>query len=310
MDVSVFAGAKAKPDEVVIPFAGAIGGVVQIIADKPYSFSEGDLDIARLITNQVGFMLDNRYLLAETEAAKEEAEKASRIKSQFLANMSHELRTPLNAILNFTGFVVDGDVGEINEEQEGLLSKVYQSGEHLLNLINDILDLSKIEADMMQFLIEDVDLGQVLTSTASVAKGLLKGKTVEFIADIDEELPIIFGDKRRLRQVFLNIIANAIKFTPEGNVTLKAAKENGDIHVSIADTGIGIAPDAYGIVFEAFGQAKHDMEVSGTGLGMAISKHFIEAHGGQIWFESEIGVGTTFHITLPVNAQNEQSGVA
>lgn len=298
-DVAEFAGSKTRYDELVVPFVGKVSGVLQVIGSKPHMFSEGDIDILRLIANQIGFILENRQILADTQIAREEAEKANRVKSQFLANMSHELRTPLNAILNFTGFVMDGDTGPVTDEQIGLLTKVYQSGEHLLNLINDILDLSKIEADMMQFLVEEVDLNQILVSTASVAKGLIKDKNIDFGVQIEEHLPLIQGDKRRLRQVFLNLISNAVKFTREGSVTLEAYGENGGAHICVSDTGVGIASEDRSLVFAAFQQGQHNYEVSGTGLGLAISKHFIEAHGGKIWFDSEVGVGTTFHVTLP-----------
>jgi signal transduction histidine kinase len=241
---------------------------------------------------------------AELVVARNAAENADRIKSEFLAHMSHELRTPLNAILNFTAFVADGLMGDVNDEQIDTLQKVMDSGNHLLSLINDILDISKIEAGMMNLFIEDVDLNTILKGTVSTSKGLLKNKPVELVAEIDENLPMISGDKRRIRQIFLNLVSNAVKFTPKGTISLKACQRNGEIYIEVKDSGVGIASEEQPIVFEAFKQAQHDLETTpGTGLGLPICKHFIEAHGGRIWLESEKGKGTTFFVTLPLVAE-------
>jgi signal transduction histidine kinase len=168
-------------------------------------------------------------------------------------------------------------------------------------LINDVLDISKIEAGMMDLFIEEVDLNAILKGTLSTTKGLIKNEPIELIADLEESLPIIHGDKRRLRQVFLNLVSNAVKFTPEGMIVLGASQVNGDIRIYVQDTGVGIPPEDQDTVFEAFRQAKHDLHyVVGTGLGLPICKHFIEAHGGDIWFDSEPGAGSVFHVTLPI----------
>lgn len=233
--------------------------------------------------------------------ARNIAENADRIKSEFLAHMSHELRTPLNAILNFTAFVADGLMGDVNEEQVDTLQKVMDSGNHLLSLINDILDISKIEAGMMNLFVEEVDLNTTLKGTFSTAKGLVKDTPVELVAEIDDDLPLIMGDKRRIRQIFLNLVSNAVKFTPEGQIVIRAHQKNGEIHIAVKDSGIGIAPEDQPMVFQAFRQAQHDLQnVTGTGLGLPICKHFVEAHGGKLWLESEVGVGSTFYITLPI----------
>lgn len=237
----------------------------------------------------------------ELVEARNAAENADRIKSEFLAHMSHELRTPMNAILNFTAFVADGLMGEVNEVQVDTLQKVMDSGNHLLSLINDILDISKIEAGMMNLFVEEVDLNTTLRGTLSTAKGLVKDTPVELMADIDENLPLIMGDKRRIRQIFLNLVSNAIKFTPQGQISIQAHQKNGEIHVAVKDSGIGIAPEDQPLVFQAFKQAQHDLRnITGTGLGLPICKHFVEAHGGKLWLESEIGVGSTFYVTLPI----------
>lgn len=263
------------------------------------------------MTNQLSDSINNleqrvRQRTAALEAAREEAEGANRVKSQFLANMSHELRTPLNAVLNFTAFVKDEVFGPVNGEQEEALDEALGSGRHLLSLINDILDLTKIEAGMMDLFIEEVDFNVLLGSTASVAKGLVKDKPLTFTADIQPDLPTSYGDRRRLRQVFLNIVSNAIKYTPSGEVTLSASFEDDAIQIQVSDTGIGIADEDKDLVFESFKQSKHDLTRSlGTGLGLPISKFFVESHRGKLWFESEVDVGTTFYITLPVLTEQE-----
>lgn len=238
--------------------------------------------------------------------AKEEAEEANRVKSRFLANMSHELRTPLNAILNFTAFVADGLMGPVNEEQVETLQESIASARHLLSLINDILDLTKIEAGLMELFIQKVDLNEILAASISVGKGLVKDKPIELIAEIQANLPGTYGDKRRLRQIFLNLVSNAIKFTPQGKVTVRAFRDDDLIQVSVSDTGIGIASADQKTIFESFKQAQNDLpETVGTGLGLSISQFFVESHGGQIWVESEVGVGSTFYVRLPILTETE-----
>ncbi|HRF95800.1 MAG TPA: HAMP domain-containing sensor histidine kinase, partial [Aggregatilineales bacterium] len=227
----------------------------------------------------------------------------------FLANMSHELRTPLNAILNFTEFVMDGDLGDVNDEQQETLQKVVSSGEHLLSLINDILDITKIEVGMLELFIEDVDINQSLKAVISTGKGLVKDKPIELLIDVEQNLPIISGDRRRLHQVFLNLLSNAVKFTPNGSVVLHAHREEDGVHISVKDSGVGIAPKDHPKVFERFKQTESGLRsAGGTGLGLPISKHFVEAHGGRIWFESDLGQGSTFHVLLPLKGEKLVEG--
>ncbi len=240
----------------------------------------------------------------EVNAARLEAERSSHVKSAFLASMSHELRTPLNAILNFTRFVVDGDLGELNEQQREILNEVLGSGKHLLNLINDVLDMSKIESGSLNLFVEqNVDVKALLEKTVSTGEGLLGDKPIRIVTDIQPDLPKICGDKKRILQIFLNIMSNACKFTDEGEITVRALQQNGEVMVSIKDTGIGIAPEDQSLIFEPFKQSSAGLrQAGGTGLGMPIAKSLSEAHGGRIWLQSEYGVGTTFYVALPIKA--------
>ncbi len=298
--------------EMVLPMVVGdnLVGVLDMQSDITDRFGEEERQIFTMLTEQIAIAVRNALLFETARAARLAAEEANQTKSKFLANMSHELRTPLNAILNFTAFVADGVMGPVNDDQVDLLNQAIESGKHLLSLINDVLDITKIEAGMMELFIEEVDLNAILQSVVSVGKGLIKDKPVELITDIEDQLPTTHGDKRRLRQVFLNLMSNATKFTAKGEITLVARRWENGIEVMIRDTGIGIAPEEHYKVFESFKQAKHDLSGAvGTGLGMPISKYFVEMHSGQMWFESETGVGTTFFIRLPALSQVEADAI-
>jgi signal transduction histidine kinase len=288
-------------------------GVLDLRAAAPNRFMADSVRTFRNLAEQIGIAVRNAQLFAQVEKAQREAqaaqkvaEEANRAKSQFLANMSHELRTPLNAILNFTAFVSDGVFGPVNAEQADALQQAVSSGKHLLSLINDILDLTKIEVGLMDLFVQEVDFNEALTATVSMAKGLVKDKPLELITDIDRNLPHTFGDRRRIRQVFLNLVSNAVKFTPQGRITITAHHEGDGVHIAVDDTGIGIESEDMALIFETFRQAEHDLpEVVGTGLGLPISKFFVEAHGGTLWVDSTPGKGSTFHVTFPIRTKEE-----
>jgi signal transduction histidine kinase len=240
----------------------------------------------------------------EIRASRDEAERANRVKDAFLASMSHELRTPLNAIINFTRFVVDGDTGPINEQQAELLTDVVRSGKHLLNLINDVLDMSKIEAGSLNLFIEDdIDVAALIRQAVATGQGLLGDKPVVLRAEIAPDLPHLRGDRQRILQILLNLISNACKFTEEGEIVVRAERKDDQLMIAVADTGPGIAPEDHALVFEPFKQTETGLrQQSGTGLGMPIARKLAEAHHGRLWLESEPGKGATFYVELPVAA--------
>lgn len=241
----------------------------------------------------------------QAEQSRERAERSEQVKAAFLASMSHELRTPLNAVINFTRFVLDGDTGPVNEQQQDLLGEVVGSAKHLLNLINDVLDMSKIEAGSLTLFIEDgINLNQILTSAASTGRSLLNGKPVSLELTVDENLPLIRCDRQRILQILLNVVSNACKFTESGTISITAQAVKDEVIIAIKDTGPGIALEDQAMVFEAFKQTKSGLrQAGGTGLGMPIAKSLAEAHNGRLWLESEAGKGATFSIALPIKSE-------
>ena len=221
-------------------------------------------------------------------------EVANRNKSEFLANMSHELRTPLNAIIGFSEVLLDQMFGEVNEKQLEYLKDIHSSGQHLLSLINDILDLSKIEAGRMELDLARFDLSVVLDNAMTLVRERASRHGVRLEVDVTEDVGEWVGDERKVKQVLLNLLSNAVKFTPTGgSVTLRARRANGSVEIAVADTGVGIAPEEQALVFEEFRQASgaHASKAEGTGLGLALAKRFVELHGG---------VGSTFTVTFPM----------
>jgi signal transduction histidine kinase len=247
----------------------------------------------------------NAELFEEVQLALAEAERADSVKSAFLASMSHELRTPLNSVINFTKFVAKGTVGPVNEEQEQMLNEVIDSAKHLLDLINDVLDMSKIESGTLNLFVEEnIDLNTILNTVVSTGKSLIADKTIRLETSIDNPLPLVRGDRQRILQVLLNIMSNACKFTEEGTIKIVAREREGSVEISVADTGPGIAYDDQPAVFEPFRQTSTGLrQAGGTGLGMPISKNLTEAHGGRLWLDSVPGEGTTFYVVLPIRSE-------
>ncbi|MBI5959971.1 MAG: GAF domain-containing protein, partial [Chloroflexi bacterium] len=281
-------------------------GVFDLQARTRHRFNEEDLRVLKALAEQITIAVRNAELFAEAKAARQEAEAANRAKSQFLASVSHELRTPLNGILNFTEFVAAGLGGPVNEKQADLLNKATANGEHLLSLINDVLDISKIESGSLNLHLEDdVNLKDELNVVIATGKSLLAGKNVDLCLDVDADLPLIRGDRRRLRQIMHNLVSNACKFTDEGCVTIRLNVEQDHILFAVQDTGPGIAPEDHHLVFESFRQSETGLiKGQGTGLGLPISLRLAEAHGGRMWLESERGKGAIFFVSLPLKSDN------
>jgi len=240
------------------------------------------------------------------QSARTQAERSDQVKSAFLASMSHELRTPLNAIINFTRYVAKGALGPVNEEQVETLTEVVDSGKHLLNLINDVLDMSKIEADSLKlFVEEDIDVRSILQSVLTTAKMLTKEKDVTVHDLIQDNLPHIRADRQRILQILLNIVSNACKFTEQGVIKVQAYTVKNELIFAVQDSGPGISAEDQVSVFQPFKQTTTGLrQGGGTGLGMPISKSLAEAHGGRIWIESEVGKGSTFYCSIPIKSED------
>jgi len=240
--------------------------------------------------------------------AKEAAEEASRLKSEFLATMSHELRTPLNAIINFTRIVSSGIRGPVTDGQLDYLGRVRQSGEHLLGLINDILDLSKIAIGQLDLMKEQFPIAEEVQSTMDTIAGLIKDKPIVLDHLIESNLPLIEADRARIRQILLNLLSNAVKFTDAGSISVHAVQEGGYLLVHVTDTGIGIASEHIATIFEDFRQVDgaSNRRYEGTGLGLPISRRLVELHGGHLWVQSTLGIGSTFSFSLPITTDLAQ----
>ena len=230
-----------------------------------------------------------------------ELEETSRHKSEFLASMSHELRTPLNAIIGFSEVLREEMFGPVNEKQAEYLDDIVSSGNHLLSLINDVLDLSKVEAGQVELEVGPFSLREALERGVVMVREQATEEGVQVELSAGPEVDVVEGDERRIKQVIFNLLSNAVKFTPTGGeVDVSAIRVNGEVRVSVADTGPGIAPGDHERVFEEFQQTDAGLErLEGTGLGLALSKRLVELHGGRIWLESELGKGSTFVFTLP-----------
>ena len=281
---------------------GTAIGVLALLRSEVRLFTDKQIELAMTFADQAAIAIENVRLFDEIQDKSRQLAEASQHKSQFLAGMSHELRTPLNAILGYTELIADGIYGVPPEKMQTVLKRVESNGRHLLGLINAVLDLSKIEAGQLTLDLGDYSLQNVAQTVYNAVEPLAADKKLAFKADVQADLPAGRGDERRLTQVLLNLVGNAIKFTDAGEVVIKAGAENGDFHVSVRDTGPGISAADQAKLFQEFQQAENPAtrKKEGTGLGLAISKRIVEMHGGCIWMESEPGKGSTFFVTLPV----------
>jgi signal transduction histidine kinase len=280
-----------------------IGGLV-VTRNAPGPFPAETIELLKSFAGQSALAIHNAKLFEDLERQGRELAEASRHKSEFLANMSHELRTPLNAVLGYAELIQDGIYGEVSAKLQGVLERIQQNGRHLLGLINDVLDLSKIEAGQLTLAPADYSMRELVLDVASATEALAAEKKLALEVDAPPDLPRGRGDERRLTQVLMNLVSNAIKFTDAGSVSIRARLEDGSLQVSVTDTGVGVAPEDQARIFEEFQQvdASSTRKKGGTGLGLAIAKRIVELHGGRIWVESTPGQGSTFAFTLPLRA--------
>jgi signal transduction histidine kinase len=279
-----------------------IFGALVVRRRKPGEFPKATVDLLQTFAAQSVLAIQNARLFSEIEEKSRQLEVASQHKSQFLANMSHELRTPLNAILGFTELMIDNIYGEVPAKMRGVLDRIQSNGRHLLGLINDVLDLSKIEAGQITLSVTDYSLGEIVQAVITSVESLATEKGLSLKTNVPPDLPAGRGDERRIAQVLLNLVGNAIKFTDQGEVAISASAAGGAFTIAVRDTGPGIPKAEQVKIFEEFHQADNSATKtkSGTGLGLSIAKRIIEMHGGRISVESSPGTGSTFSVSLPV----------
>jgi two-component system, NtrC family, sensor kinase len=279
-----------------------IMGGLTIFRRTPGSFPPQVINLLQTFATQSVLAIQNARLFREIEDKSRQIEAANRHKSEFLANMSHELRTPLNAIIGFSEVLGERMFGELNEKQAEYTDDILSSGRHLLSLINEILDLSKVEAGRMELELATFDLPLAIDNARTFVRERATKHGINLDVTVDDRLGDFVGDERKIKQVLLNLLSNAVKFTPEGGrIGINARQADGSVEISVSDTGIGISPEDQAKIFEEFRQVGSDYahKVEGTGLGLTLAKKFVELHGGRIWVESEVGKGSTFSFTLP-----------
>ncbi len=276
-------------------------------------FPDRVVSILQTFAAQSVLAIQNARLFREIQDKSRELEIASQHKSQFLANMSHELRTPLNAIIGFSDVLLEKMFGDLNEKQEEYLTDILTSGQHLLALINDVLDLSKIEAGKFELEREPLDLPPLLEGSLVVVRERALAHGITISLDMSDDIQTINADERKVKQIIFNLLSNAIKFTPDnGKVGIRAKKLDGHIEVAVWDTGIGISEEDQKLIFEEFQQADQGLtdKTEGTGLGLALTRKLVELHGGRIWVESVPDSGSTFTFILPIENAQESADAA
>ena len=287
-----------------------IGGLV-VRRKSTGEFRPEVIELLKTFATQSVLAIQNARLFREIEDKSQQIEAANRHKSEFLANMSHELRTPLNAIIGFSEVLQEKLFGELNEKQAEYTDDILSSGRHLLSLINEILDLSKVEAGRMELELATFDLPLAIDNARTFVRERATKHGITLDVAVDDRLGDFVGDERKIKQILLNLLSNAVKFTPEGGrIGIDARQTDGSVEISVSDTGVGIAAEDQPKVFEEFRQVGADYahKVEGTGLGLTLAKKFVELHGGKIWLDSEVGKGSTFTFTLPISAGADVQG--
>jgi PAS domain S-box-containing protein len=279
-------------------------GVLDVQDNHPARFTAADLDTFRILAGQIAIALENARVFEELKRVAERLKEVDRLKSEFLANMSHELRTPLNSIIGYAELILMGINGEQDAETQQDVQAIFDNGQQLLMLINDVLDLAKIEAGRMRLEMEDMLVGPLLDEVRTSNAGLLLKKPIEMSIEVESALPAIRCDRLRVQQILNNLVSNAVKFTDRGHIWLRAYREGAMIAIEVEDTGAGIGDEDLGTIFEKFRQAdgSYTRRARGTGLGLAITHHLVKLHHGRIDVRSQVGVGTTFTVRLPIHA--------
>jgi len=300
---SAAVGVKAA---IVAPMIWESHGIGAIFVGRDYvgPFSDKEIALLKTFADQAVIAIQNARLFHEIQDKSRQLEVANKHKSEFLANMSHELRTPLNAIIGFSEVLLERLFGELNEKQDDYLKDIHSSGRHLLTLINDILDLSKIEAGRMELEVSSFDLASALSNAMTLVRERAQRHGIALEQQVDPQLGEITADERKFKQILVNLLSNAVKFTPDGGrIDVNARREDDNVVIAVHDTGIGIAAQDQAAVFEEFRQVGRDYtnKQEGTGLGLTLTKKFVELHGGRIWLDSEPGKGSTFTFTIPVD---------
>jgi signal transduction histidine kinase len=278
-------------------------GVVTVTGAAADAFSQGQIELLETFADQAVIAVENVRLFREIADKSRQLEAASRHKSEFLANMSHELRTPLNAIIGFSEVLAERMFGDVNEKQAEYLQDIVSSGRHLLSLINDILDLSKVEAGRLELELGQFHLPTALDTAVTLVRERATRHGITLTQAVAEEVGDVVADERKVKQILLNLLSNAVKFTPDGGrVGVTATGADGVVTIAVTDTGIGIAPEDQAAIFEEFRQVGTDgaRKHEGTGLGLTLAKKLVELHGGQIGVQSRVGKGSTLTFTLPV----------
>jgi signal transduction histidine kinase len=278
-------------------------GAICVGRDFTGPFTEKEIALLRTFADQAVIAIQNARLFREIQEKSSQLEVANKHKSDFLANMSHELRTPLNAIIGFSEVLMERMFGEVNEKQADYLKDIHESGRHLLSLINDILDLSKIEAGRMELELSSFHLPTAISNAMSLVRERAQRHGIQLALEVDPRLGELQADERKFKQILLNLLSNAVKFTPDGGrVDVSARPVDSRLEIAVKDSGVGIAPEDQAALFEEFRQVGGDASrrAEGTGLGLALTRRFVELHGGEIRLESAPGKGSTFTITLPL----------
>ncbi len=291
--------------EIAVPLVAGdeVLGVLDVQDNQPDRFTQSDRDVLSTMAGQIATALQNAGYFEEIQKTADRLREVDLVKSEFLASMSHELRTPLNSIIGYTEIMLMGIDSELDAETLEDVQAIYDNAHHLLHIINDVLDLTKIEAGRLEMEMEEVPVEDLIEAASKSVAGLMVDeKGVEFRVEADGKLPVLWGDRRRLDQILNNLISNAVKFTEEGSITLRAFAEDGWIRLEVEDTGVGIAREDHEKIFDRFQQLDQTVtkQREGTGLGLAITRELVQLHGGTVELESELGEGATFTVSLPV----------